>query len=192
MTELKGVVRAYKPELPIEPGLFALPIYGSEYEIPFKNKDGKYETSKHQPSKFEKAFYDLIAGSESTWIGDDKYFSGSVNLLPNMMLENADNDTVLTYVDSNISLDNTDKKQDFPELPLYGGSKSYSKGGKSYGLKPEEKVAFLIKQMETDVKNRMYKANQCLADLTDQLIKEHQDNSQFIEIYFEMLIACVR
>lgn len=192
MNELKGAVRSYKPELPIEPELFALSIYGNEYEIVSKNADGKYETSKHQPSKFEKALYDLIANSESTWIGDDKYFTGSVNLLPDMMLEDADEDTIFTYIDGNISLNVAQTQKNFPELPLYSSKSNYSKGSKSYGLKPDEKIAFLIKQLTEDIKHVDWKSGKTLAELTDRLIEEHSDNSEFIEIYFQMLIACVR
>ena len=192
MNELKGVVASYKPELPIEPDLFALSIYGDEYEIVSKNADGKYDTSKHQPSKFEKALYDLIAGSESTWIGEDKYFTGSVNLLPDMMLEGADEDTIFTYIDGNISLIQAQTKKDFPELPLYSSKSNYSKGGKSYGLKPDEKVAFLIKQMTEDIKHVDWKSGKTLAELTDRMILEHHDTPNFIELYFQMLIACVR
>ena len=56
----------------------------------------------------------------------------------------------------------------------------------------EEKVAFIVKQMELDVKDETYKQGQSLADLVDRLIKEHSDNENFIQIYFDMLIACVR
>ena len=56
----------------------------------------------------------------------------------------------------------------------------------------EEKVAFMVKQMELDVKDETYKQGCSLADLTDQLIEEHSDNENFIQIYFDMLIACVR
>ena len=76
------------------------------------------------------------------------------------------------------------------KLPYGGGQR---KGGSwNKGLSPDERVAFLIKQLTEDVKHVDWKSNKTLAELTARLIEEHADNENFISIYFDMLIACVR
>ena len=192
MTSIKGVVRAYKAELAIEPGLLAVPVYGSEYEIPVKNKEtGKYDGVKAQASIYEKALYKFISNSEDTWIGNDKNFKGSVNFLPNMMCEGEDDTSILVLIEGNLLLSETDAFVNLPEFPVYSNN-SFKKGGKTYGLKPEEKVEFFIKQMQKDVLADSHKSNQCLADMILQIMKEHQDNPKFIDVYFETLNICAR
>ncbi len=39
-TSYKGITRSFKPEQSLTPGLCAVPIYGKEYEIRKKDKDG--------------------------------------------------------------------------------------------------------------------------------------------------------
>ena len=191
-TSYSGVVRSFKPENPIESGYCALPIYGQEYEIRKKDKDGNWTGDKIQPSIFEKALYDLISANEDTWMPHGASIKGSFTHVPNGMLQALDANTLMLQVASNVPIEQIDSTGSLPEYKVYSGGGQRRAFGGYKGVTMEEKIAFLKKQMEEDVKSDMFKGGQCLADLTEQLIKEHADNPNFIEIYFDMLIACVK
>ena len=192
ITEYQGVVRNYKPENPIEAGICAIPFYDKQYIIPKKSDDGQYEKIDTQPSTFEKALCKYISIREDDIIQHNSGIKGFITHLPNAMLQGSNDEMIANFVEKNISLEPTEltgKVLEFTPPTSYKKGKS---NWKNFGATMEEKVAFLVKQMEIDVKDNVYKQGQCLADLTDQLIKEHSDNENFIQIYFDMLIACVR
>ena len=49
ITDYQGVVRSFKPELPIESGVCVVPFYSQEYEARSKDKDGNWSSNKVQP-----------------------------------------------------------------------------------------------------------------------------------------------
>ena len=192
ITEYQGIVRSFKPQDPILPGICAVPFYGREYELRFKGTDGNYNTEKIQPSIFEAELHRYLGNNEDKFFQYKSVFKGSITHIPNMMLASYQGQSLTDFVVNNIQLEQTELTD---KLPPFSPPTSFKKGGsswKSFGATMEEKVAFLVKQMELDVKDERYKQGRSLADLTDQLIKEHSDNENFIQIYFDMLIACVR
>jgi hypothetical protein len=187
-----GIVRAFKPENPITKGLCALPIYGKVYEIRKKDKNGNWISEDIEPSTFEKALYDAIAANEDFYLPHNASIKGSFSHIPNPMLQGKDANTLVEEVLKNVPIEEIDASGNLPEYKVpTGGGQRRSQGGYR-GVTMEEKIAFLKKQMEEDVKSDMFKGGQCLADMTDQIIKEHADNPNFIEIYFDLLIACVK
>lgn len=192
ITEYQGVVRSFKPENPIQASLCAIPFYSKEYEVRRKDKDGNWGGEKQQPSLFEVKLCEHIAVNEPLYTSADKAIKGFITHIPNAMLSTHDKDALDLQIKNSISIIETDSTD---KVPAFEGSSNNSQRRSYGGYKAptfEEKVAALKKQMEEDVKDHMYKGGQCLADLTDQLIKEHSDNENFIQIYFDLLIACVK
>ena len=192
ITEYQGVVRSFKPENPIQPGICAVPFYGQEYDVRSKDNNGDWQSTKQQPSVFEKAIYKHFEANESLFVGDGKAIAGEISHLPDAMCQGMNEANLLPLVTSNCKLQNITPTGKIPEFkaPYNGGQR---KGGSwNKGLSPDERVAFLIKQLTEDVKHVDWKSNKTLAELTDRVIEEHVDNENFISIYFDMLIACVR
>lgn len=191
-TEYQGIVRAFKPENPITPDFCVLPIYGKDYEIRSKGVDGNWKSDTIKPSKFELALYDYLEMQDGTMWQENGTYKGEVQHIPNAMCSSVTGEALTNLVIANFKFEvvpDTGRLPDYePKKPQQRKSfTSYNKG-----LTPEEKLAFMKKTMEEDVKSHIHKQGQCLADLTDQIIKEHLDNENFIQIYFDLLIACVR
>lgn len=192
VTKYKSVVRHYKPEEELKPGNCALFIYGKEYEVRKKDSNGQWVSEKITPSLFEVALYKMIAKNEDDWMP----FASSIMLqfthVPNGMCEGKTEDELGRLVKDNVKLTQCDPSGALPEYKVpvpYDSSKS--KGGWK-GLSPENKMEFLIKQLQADVQDVMVKKSDCLAELVDQLIVERVDCPNFLELYAEFVTACVR
>lgn len=59
-------------------------------------------------------------------------------------------------------------------------------------MSPDQRMDFIKKQLQADIKVDGYKEGRTLAELVDQMILEHADNENFITIYYDLLIACVK
>ena len=192
ITEYQGVVRSFKPENPILPGICAIPFYGQEYEVRRKDKDGNWSSEKEQPSKFEAAIYRHLEANDAVLVGHDRTFSGYISHLPNAMCEGMTETAIAPLVVQNLQLNKISGTGKVPAFtPSVGGGQRKSYGGYK-NVSPEDKVAFIISQLTEDVKHVDWKSGKTLAELTDQIIREHVDNENFISIYFDMVIACVR
>ena len=77
VTSYSGVLRSFKPEQAIEPGLCAIPFYSGDFELRAK-VNGEYVTTKYQPSKFEKAICQRIKENEANLVGDGKFVKGKI------------------------------------------------------------------------------------------------------------------
>ena len=192
VTEYQGVVRSFKPENPIQAGLCAIPFYNKEYEVRRKDKDGNWTSDKQQPSLFEVKLCERISANETKYTSTDKACKGFITHIPNAMLSMHDKTALDLQVQNGIALSDCDSVEKLTafEAPAGGGQRRNYGGYKSVSM--EDKLTFIQKQMEEDVKDLIFKEGQCLADLTDQIIKEHEDNPNFIEIYFDILLACVK
>lgn len=192
ITEYQGVVRSFKPENPIQPGLCAVPFYGQEYEIRRKKGDNDWETIKQKPSIFEAALYRHFLENEAFFAGTGAAITGYISHLPDAMCQGMNDASLKPLITSNSSINSISPTGKIPAFtPLTGGGQRKSYGGYK-SVSPEEKIAFLIKQIKEDIKHVDFKGEKTLAELTDQLIIEHVDNENFIQIYFDMLIACVK
>ena len=174
------------------PGLCAIPIYGKEYTIGKKDKDGNWNDETLQPSVFEKTLYDYLSANESNFVGDGKVVSGHISHLPNTMLETFSGEQLVQMVTGNTSLTLTQSTGKLPEYKL-PYSKSFKKsGGKSWGMTPEQRIDFLNKQLTNDIQHVDWKSDKTLAELTDRMTVEHADNPNFITIYFDLLTAAIK
>ena len=192
VTEYQGVVRSFKPENPISPGICAVPFYGQEYEVRSKDKDGNWQSTNQKPSMFESAIYRYFQASEDVFIADGKAITGHITHLPDMMCQGMNEQLLAPMVAQNCQLNSMVATGKIPAFtPPVGGGQRKSYGGYK-SVSSEDKIAFIIKQLTEDVKHVDWKSGKTLAELTDQIISEHSDNENFISIYFDMVIACVR
>jgi hypothetical protein len=188
----EGVTRSYKPELPLEPGLCALPIYGTEYEI--RRKDGEaWVSDKIVPSAFELSIYYWIKEHESIWVGDNVSVKGTIGCLPDGMFASLDEPARANLLIGNVLIENTTASGNLPayEVPkTYGGSRGG--GGRSYGLQPSEKFAFIKKQLAADIINPGFNEEMSLVKLIEQMYIEHPMENDISSTYFDCLLACVQ
>ena len=192
MTEYQGVVRSFKPENPIEAGLCAVPFYDKDYEVRRKDKDGNWQSDKQQPSIFEVKLCKHIAENESLYTATDKAVKGFITHIPNAMLSVHDGNALALQIENSVSIVETSSTDKLPGFEA-SGNNSQRRGFSNYQkVTMEDKLAFLKKQLEDDVIHVDWKSGKTLSQLTDRIIVEHQDNPNFIEIYFDLLMACVR
>lgn len=196
----EGITRNFKPEFPIMSGLCAIPIYGKEYEIRKKDDSGKWIGEKQQPSIFEKALYDSIERDEADYVGSDVLtgmgeeivVSGHITHLPNGMLESIPKEQIGVMVANNISLL---PKQATGKLLKYTPptNKSYSKGGgKIWGTSPQQRLAFIKKEIVTDLDLIKLDESSSLIDITQEAHKALDNNIELTTIYFDLFISCVK
>lgn len=186
-----NVVRHYKPDEKITPGNCTLTIYGQEYEIG-KKENGQWVSEKITPSLFEVALYKTIAADEDEWMPFTSSVMVDFTHVPDGMCQGKTDVELAELVSSNVKLTQCDPSGALPEYkpPVpYGGGKS--KGGWR-SVSPDDKMKFVIKQLQADIKDPEAKKGDCLGDLLDQLIIENTTTPHFLEIYTELVTACVR
>jgi hypothetical protein len=190
-TAYEGVTRSFKPEMPLESGLCAVPIYGKEYEI--RRKDGEtWVADKFKPSIFELFVYKWIEAHEANWLDDNKAITGSFTNPPNGMVASLDETALAGMLNTNLTFEDTTVSGKLPtyEPPrTYGGSRG---GGKSYGLQPSEKFAFIKKQLATDIIAPDYSEDMSLIKLIEQMFIEHPMENDISSTYFDCLLACIK
>lgn len=191
ITQYTNVVRSYKPERGIEPGLCAVPIYGEEYEIRRKDESGTWVGDKVQPSAFEKALYNRIKGEEATWVSPIVNWTGQLSFAPNMMLENNTQQQIDELIDSNCLLQGMEPTG---TLPPYTPPKSYRKGGaggKSYGKSSDEKLEWIKKQIKDETTIGGQTNGEALIDVVDAFYQDNKERGQSAALVIRILGACV-
>jgi hypothetical protein len=187
----EGIMRSYKPELPLEFGLCALPIYGQEYEI--RRKDGdNWVADKIKPSIFELAAYKWIKEHELDWI-DDKTISGSFTSPPDGMVASMDTAGLNNMVMLNLSFEDI---QPTGSLEPYEPPKTYGANGKggtrSYGMQPSEKYDWIKKQLVADIISPAITGNESMIKLIEQVLIEQPMENDVSSTYFDCLLACIK
>jgi hypothetical protein len=192
VTAYQGVVRSFKPENPLTPGLCAVPIYGTEYEIRQKDKDGNWIGVKYQPSKYEKALYENIKTHESLWMPFEEAIKGEISFMPDGMCATMDAVTIDGMVAANSKTEIVPLTGKLPAYTLPTSSFQRKGGGKSYGLSPEERIMFIKKQVCEDLAASGFTVENSLPLLISQMIVEHPMDTELVQIYFDTLTACTR
>ena len=192
VTQYKGITRSFKPEQSLTPGFCAVPIYGKEYEIRKKDKDNNWTSEKITPSLFEKALYEVIKKNEDDWMPHNAAISLELTHVPNGMLQGKTEAELSVFVTGNAKFGGIDIFDDLPEYTPPSNNFKGKGGGKSWGMSPDQRMDFIKKQLQADIKADGYKEGRTLAELVDQMILEHADNDNFITIYYDLLIACVK
>lgn len=192
VTSYSGVVRNFKPENPLTPGLCAIPIYGKEYEIRQKDKDGNWQGVKYQPSVYEKALYDHITVHNSFWMPEGQGIKGEVSFMPNDMCASMDAPTLAGLVAGNSRTNAVDLSGKLPEYTPPNNNAQRKGGGKSWGMSPEQKLTFIKQQLCADMAASGFTAENSLPLLIKQVIAENPMDGDLVQIYFDTLIACTR
>lgn len=192
VTNYQGVVRNFKPENPLTPGLCAIPIYGQEYEIRQKDKDGDWMGVKYQPSKFEKALYENIKVHEGLWMPEGQGIKGELSFIPDGMTATMDTPTLDGMVAANSKTEIVPLTGKLPEYTPPNNNAQRKGGGKSYGLSPDDRILFIKKQLCADLASHGFTTENSLPLLISQMINEHVTEESLIQIYFDTLTACAR
>ena len=191
-TDYKSVIRSFKPEQGLNPGLVALPIYGAEYEVRSKDSKGEWQSTKVQPSTFEKQLYTDISTDEDAWMPRNAAITLAFTHIPNGMADNMDAMDLTATIVKNVTLSQVDLSG---KLPEYTPPKAYSGGkggGKSYGMSPQQRLDFLKKQLQADILSPMHKESDSLPELITQIFVEQAESPGTAETYFDALFCCVR
>jgi hypothetical protein len=192
VTQYESVVRNFKPENPLTPGLCAIPIYGQEYEIRQKDKDGNWTGVKYQPSKLEKALYEVIKTHESLWMPEGQGIRGELSFLPDGMCGQMDAPIVTSTLASNNNIMLVPLTGRLPEYTPPNNNAQRKGGGKSYGLSPEDRILFVKKQICSDLAADGFTVDNSLPLLISQLKLEHPMHEDDVQTYFDILTACAR
>lgn len=199
-TTFGGVVRSYKPELPLEAGLVELPIYGDSYELrqkkPGTGTNGtksEYETITLAPSIAEKLLHDYIENNSRVYLPDNKAIKGSLTLYPDTEYIDKNDAQKLEHVLANTSLEEIDISGTYPEwiAPKAYNKNSYSSYNK--GISLDEKVAFLKKELGEAISEQVYKESDSLplAAYVHKVLDDNSTNERFIVCYFDLLKSLV-
>lgn len=192
ISEYQGVVRNFKPENPLTPGLCAIPIYGQEYEIRQKDKDGNWAGVKYQPSKFEKSLYGLIQEDESKWMTEGQAIKGELSFMPDMAISTMDHQSLKIMVLGGNKAEHVPLTGKLPAYTAPSNNAQRKGGGKSYGLSPEERILFVKKQICSDLAADGFTTENSLPLLIRQLITENPMDNDVTQIYFDTITACAR
>ena len=191
ITEWNGVVAAYKPEDGATLGLCAIPFYKEQYEIRVKDASGTYKSVNTQPSIFEKALCHEIETDKDKWIPDNGAIAGVISHSPNAQLMSMDEATIKSLMLSSCNLVTVPKTA---KLPEYQADKSsYRKSDhKGYSkVSPQDKLAFLKKELVDSISAQWANEECPLATLVEQAINEHKEDKDYLQIYFRLLNATI-
>ena len=190
--EYQGIVRSFKPENPIAPGLCIVPIYGQEYEVRKKDKDGNWSSSKVQPSLFEATLYELIKNNEDDWMPHNASIKGQITHVPDTMLASQDKASRESFVSNNVEIeqiDSTGKIPDYTPSTTGGQRKSY---GGYQKVTMEDKLVFIKKELVDSIESNTISVDDSLGKLVHVFNDEHDDDENYQQLYFDLLMSIVR
>ena len=190
--EYQGVIRSFKPEAPILPGLCIVPFYGQEYETRKKDKDGNWDSEKVQPSLFENTLCDLIKEYEDVWMPHNASIKGQITHVPDGMIASQSQEDRINFVSNNVSIEQIDSTGKIPEFTPYtptSGRKSY---GGYKGVSMEDKLSFIKKELVDSIRESTITADDSLGVLTEMFCKEHEGDENYQQLYFDLLISIVK
>ena len=183
VTKFTGVIRAFKPEEPLDGGICAIPIYQHEYEEWEKDKSGKSSPKKVEPSLWEQNLVSHLAFD----IDLDKHYKGSITFLPDAQLTNLSDKELSDLLVKNCHLEEVKSTNTLPEYQEFTGS--YKKNGYNR-LTPQDKLIFVKKELCDGISDRGCNEEMSLADLTEIFIKEREKQGEtFLALYFDLIKA---
>ena len=188
----EGVVRSFKPENPILPGLCTVPIYGQEYEIRKKSKDGEWTSDKVQPSIFEKTLFDLIKSNEDDWMPHNASIKGQITHVPDSMLLSMDEQGRKMFVNNNIVKDQIDSSGKIPDYTPQASSGQRRSGGSYQRVTMEDKLEFIKKELVESISANGLSTNDSLGRLVETFCLEHPNDENYQQLYFDLLISIVK
>ena len=192
MDTYQGVVRSFKPENAITPGLCIIPFYGQEYEVRKKDKEGNWSSEKIQPSVFEKTLFDIIKADEDIWMPFTASIKGFITHIPDSMLSNLEGEALTAMVSNNVMYEQIDASGNIPDYtPTTTGGQRKSYGGYQK-VTMEDKLAFIKKELIDSVSTESLSTNDSLCKLMRQFCIENNEDETFQQLYFDLLMSIVR
>lgn len=190
--EYQGIVRSFRPENPITPGLCIVPLYGQDYEVRKKDKNGEWSSEKMQPSIFEKTLFNHIQENEDDWTPHNASIKGQITHLPDGMLEGQNDVTRTQFVANNVSIEQVDSTGNIPDYtPSASGGQRKSYGGYK-GISMEERLLFVKKELCDSIAANGFTADNSLGLLTKTFVQEHPGDENYTQLYFDLLISIVK
>ena len=179
-----SIRRAFKPELDLEPGVCAIPLYDKEYELWEKDKTGKKTPVKHQPSVFEKNLHSYLQFEYLDAIDDgNKSVKGSIAFLPNDQLAGLSDNDLITQLRNNCKLELIESTGTLPEYKPFVST--YKKNG-SFKLSPQDKLVWLKKELCSSIADKGCNEEMSLIDLTAQIVSEAK-NDNTLAVYVDFI-----
>lgn len=190
--EYQGVIRSFKPENPIVPGLCIVPFYSQNYEVRKKDSSGNWSSEKMPPSSYERYLCQLIDDYTDDWISPGFSVKGSITHIPDAMLQGQDAGTALGTIVNNCEINKIPSTGNLPkyEVSSSGGQRKSYSGYK--GVSIEDKLLFVKKELCDSIKIGTYTPEISLGELVDAFCKEHADNTNYQQIYFDLLMSLIR
>lgn len=178
LTKISGAIRAFKPELPVEPDICAIPIYNKNHDEWSKDSLGKATSTSIAPSIFETNLCNHFDLTYST----DQAYAGTISFLQDDQTEGLSDKELIATINKNCHLAEVDETG---KLPKYEANAN-SNGRKSYGMSPGDKLIWLKKEMCESIKDSGCSEEMSLLDLSKQLVEESEDETS-LAIYIDLL-----
>lgn len=187
VTAWYGVVAAYRPEDGADLGACAIPIYKEQYEIRTKDSSGTYKSVNTQPSIFEKALCNEIETNKGKWMPEGKAIGGNIAFSPNAQLMGMDAEMLKSLMLTSCTIETVPVTGKLPEYKV--ATSNYRKSDyKGYSkTTPQDKLAFLKKELVESISASWATEECCLAVLVEQVISEHNQDSTFLTPYFQLM-----
>lgn len=183
VSKFTGVIRAFKPEEPLDGGICAIPIYQHKYEEWEKDKTGKASPKKFEPSLWEQNLVSYLSFD----VDLDKHYKGSIAFLPDDQLTNLSGKEVNELLSKNCHLEEVEATNTLPEYQEF--TSSYKKNGYNR-LTPSDKLIFVKKELCNSIDDSGYNEEMSLADIIEQFIKEREVQGEtFLALYFDLVKA---
>lgn len=179
-----GVVRSYKPEEAIVmPGWTQITYFSRDYELWHKKE--KKEIS---PTLHEKTLCSHLAIT----ISEDKYYSGSITLLPDDQFTDKPDDVVIDLINKNCQLIEIEPSGNLIPYEASKANGGYKKNNGNYNskLSLEDKVKALKKELILSIKDDKCNEEMSLIDLVDQLVGESEDDNT-LAVYVDLVKSCL-
>lgn len=186
-----GVIRSFKPEQPLEQGLCAIPFYSEEYEIRQK-VNGEWTGVKHNPSIFEKFFCTYIEANESIFMPEGQGINGEITHIPDGMCGILDAEGLTNLIRSSLKITSIPLQGLLkPYTPPSGNGQRRSNSGGFRGISPEDKLAFVKKQLLFEIGDNSIATDSSLGVLIANMQAKYPLDDNFLAIYFDTLQAII-
>ena len=192
VTGYTGIVRSFKPENPLLPGLCAIPIYGLEYEIRSKNKDGKWEGIKTQPSAFEEALYEFIKDNENIWQPQNSGIGGEISFVPDGMTGHLDASAIKDLVFQNCKIQTVPLSGKLPAYTPPSNNAQRRSNGYVQKATMDEKMTFIKKEIVDSLTTPGFSSDNSLGALVKQYAVDHPMDEVYFQTYFDLLAAIIK
>jgi hypothetical protein len=123
---------------------------------------------------------------------EGKNIGGEISFSPDAQVQNFRETDLPQFVTSSCKIEPIGSSGKLPEYTPPSTS-SFAKGsGKSYGVSPVDRLAFVKKELCSSIAADWGKEDSSLGLLVNQMILEHKEDETFLAVYFDLLRAIIR